>query len=282
MSTMTYHAPESAEEAVGLVAEDPEGTVVLGGGTFAVPALRRSPRVVRQVVDLRRAGLGTVTVTEDEVTVGATTSYSRLIATAELDEAAPILATMARGITGGASIRNQGTVGGALCHRMPNADSPGVFVALAAEAVVRTEAGEERVPLTEFLEPSYVDTHPPHLLEALRFPAVRSVRQGYRKLKFAQGTWPIVTAAVRIDPGDHGDTVTVVLGGIARPPVVVEVPLGTSVDQAGPDVVDTVRERVREDLAGREIWTDEFAPAGYRRVVAPRVAAGVLEEVLAP
>ena len=141
-----YEAPGSAEDGVAILdgAAEPR---VLAGGTWVVPELGSGVSRPDVVVDLRRAGLGTITEGEGTVMVGATATYADLIGSALVRERLPLLHEMAGGITGGWAIRGQGTIGGSLVAARPQSDVPAVLVALGAVAHVASADGGRAVPV---------------------------------------------------------------------------------------------------------------------------------------
>lgn len=252
---MSTTFPRTVAAAVEALAAGTKPLVV-GGGTLCVPALVRGEIVPTDVVDLGRAGLDTI-IDGPEVEIGALVSYQQLITSPVVRRALPLLNRLASGITGGVQIRHQGTLVGALCAARPQSDAPTAAVALRAEVLVRSATGTRTVPAERFLAgPMTPDLAPDELVVGVRIPACPD-GTGYVKHKFAESSWPVVTAAAV--PG------RVVLGGVAGTPQVVPLPAGT-----------TVRAAVGEHLAALPVehrWTDLRAPWEYRRRVAPEIAA---------
>ena len=245
-----YEAPGSAEDVVAILdgAAEPR---VLAGGTWVVPELGSGVSRPDVVVDLRRAGLGAITEGEGTVVVGATATYADLIDSALVRERLPLLREMAGGITGGWTIRGQGTIGGSLAAARPQSDVPAVLVALSAVAHVASAAGGRAVPVAGLLVgPMRTGLARGELLTALELP-VQTGTHGYVKLKRGASSWPIATAAA---VAQDGVLTRLVLGGVAGTPVEVESEDGTT---TGID----------------EPWDDELAPASYRLAVAAPLAA---------
>jgi CO/xanthine dehydrogenase FAD-binding subunit len=96
-------------------------------------------------------------------------------------------------------------------------------------------------------------------------------RLGYYKLKLAEGSWPIATAAVVLPPPDsaYGGTgyrgAVVTLGAISTRPIQLD--LTPLLDDAGRLPSDAaVDDWVAAQIG--EPWDDELAPGDYRRMVA--------------
>jgi aerobic carbon-monoxide dehydrogenase medium subunit len=241
-----YATPEDADEAVALLAS--ADARVLAGGTWVVPELGSGASRPAVVVDLRRAGLGTIAAGDGTVRIGATATYADVLASDLVRERLPLLHEMAAGITGGWAIRGQGTIGGSLAAARPQSDAPAVLVALGAIAHVAGPGGARSLPAASLLTgPMRTGLAPGELLTALEIPA-QAGPHGYVKLKRGASSWPIATAAA-VAAG--GSVTRLVLGGVAGTPL--------DLDPAGAVEVD-------------DPWDDELAPGAYRAAVAAPLA----------
>jgi carbon-monoxide dehydrogenase medium subunit len=272
-----YAAPRSLDEAVSLLADDPEGAKLLGGGTWAVPELNRGESRARLVIDLRRAGLGGVESAGDRVRVGATCTYSELLASPEVEERLPLLRLMASGVTGGRQIQNQGTLGGSVAAARPQSDAPAAVVALGGKAVVAGPGGERRCSPGElFAGPMRTALAPGEILAGFDFPAADGLAYGYVKVKRSSSSWPIATAACLLDLGEDGTcrAATLVLGAVSPVPLPIdlqEVLVGKRLSEVALDAAAQAAA-----VALDEPWSDVLAPAEYRAAVAPVVARRAL------
>ena len=110
-----YRAPRSIADAVAWLAESPETTMILAGGTDLLPNMKRRQQVPATVVGLRglHDELGALRFDHD-VVIGAGVTLSELVASARIRESY-------RGLWQAASqvatphLRNMATVGGNLC-----------------------------------------------------------------------------------------------------------------------------------------------------------------------
>jgi carbon-monoxide dehydrogenase medium subunit len=275
-SVFDYQSPLSLAQAVGLLGEQ---SLVLSGGTWAVPAMNRGEVRPAVVVDLRRLGLDRIGLSGGTVRIGATCTYAGLLASDVVARHLPLLRVMAAGITGGQQILNQGTLGGSVAAARPSSDALAVVVALGGRAVVASADGERRVEARDFFRgPRRTALGDRDLLVALEFPSAAGLRSGYVKLKHGQSSWPIATAAVLLGPvGGRGQAV-VVLGGLAGAPVVVRgIPADSPVTEA--EIADATRQTI-DSVA--DLWTDVLAPAAYRAAVAPVLAVRAWRKAAAP
>ncbi|MEQ3554390.1 FAD binding domain-containing protein [Pseudonocardia nematodicida] len=262
--------PAAAAEQLAETVTGGGTPLVISGGTLAVPALQRGELTPTVLVDLHRAGLDTVVLHDGYVEIGATVTYQRILDSPALAERVPLLHRVAGGITGGIQIRNQATVAGALCAARPQSDAPATAVALGARVVVRSVRGTRIVPVEEFLTGAgRTDLAADELVEAVRIPVGPAPRRcGYAKLKFAESSWPVVTAAALATAAPGA---TVVLGGVAVTPLRLP---PTPPDRIG----DVVADRLAR-LPPEQHWSDLRAGWAYRRSVAPTLAARALAAV---
>ncbi|HSH33648.1 MAG TPA: FAD binding domain-containing protein, partial [Actinomycetota bacterium] len=110
-----YRRPETLEAALEALAVEP-GAKVLAGGQSLVPLLSMRLAAPATLVDVNRLpDLDTVSVTDDEVRVGALVRHADLLAHDGAREAQPLLA-MALSHVAHATIRNRGTTVGSIVH----------------------------------------------------------------------------------------------------------------------------------------------------------------------
>lgn len=145
-----YHAPLTAADAVGLLAELGDGAKVLAGGQSLVPMLALRLAVFDDLVDVGRVdGLRGIEVGADALRIGAGTTQAAIEASPEVAAAAPLLAR-ATPLIGHFQIRNRGSIGGSLAHADPAAEYPAVALTLDATMEVLGPGGARTVPAKEF------------------------------------------------------------------------------------------------------------------------------------
>jgi carbon-monoxide dehydrogenase medium subunit len=273
-----YVAPDSL---AGCVQALGSGARVLAGGTWVLPEMSRAESRPARLVDLRRAGLGGVTATAGGLSVGAMCTYADLLASPDVTRHAPLLRTMAEGITGGWALRNQATVGGSAVSARPQSDVPAALVASGAVARAVGPAGARSFPVAElFAAAMHSSLLPGEVLAGFDVPSAAGVGHGYVKLKRGGSSWPVATAAalVQLDPDGVCRQVSLVLGAVTATPLRVDVAaalLGTAPGN------DDVREAAQ--LAGAAVddpWDDLLAPGSYRAAVAAPIARRALTMAL--
>jgi len=211
--------PRSVEEALALLAGGRDDVRPLAGGTSLVLAGDLRARVL---VDLSRAGLDAITLSGDELHLGATATFrsvarSRAVLDAGLDGLAEAAAAC-----GSSLLRNQITVGGNLVGLYPWSDLPPMLLALGARVRVRSAAGSREVAVEEL-----VARHPTKQLQSgelvVEVVVPRAGAQtGCAFLKFARTAFDYslcdAAAWVRLDGGVIRDA-RVAVGALRPLPV---------------------------------------------------------------
>ncbi len=259
---MWFTRPRDVDEVTAALAGG--DALVIGGGTMVVPDLTHGRFRPGGVVDLSRAGFGHLTHEGGAWVLGSMLTYT------ELERSAvPLLSEVARGITGGPQIRNRGTVGGSASYANPSSDVPACLVALGARLRLARAGGAREVAAAEFFLGAFRTARGPD--EVLTSVTVSDVDgpTGYVKFKLVEGSWPIVTAATVAGP----DALRVVLGGAAAVPVAVglDPPSAGTNDPAWRGYVASVVAQGIDEAGGG--WDDVLSPGGYRRRIAPVIAA---------
>ena len=273
----TYQTPSSVDEAVAAVVEAGADGEIVGGGTWVVPEMTHGVRDPRVVIDLRNAGLAGAAASNGGLAVGAMTTYAELASSSVVQERAGALATMAAGITGGAQVRNQGTLGGSACYASPSSDAPGTLVGLDATMHLRSGSGSREVAAADFFTGAFEgDVQDGEVLEQITIPAPpENARFGHYKLKLVESSWPIATATCVVGVGADGAVTSarLAVGGVNTTPYLVDVSglVGSTLDGAAAEsVVETVR------AGASDPYSDVLADGGYRQQVSGVVAKRAL------
>lgn len=194
-----YVAPDSLEEALRILADDPEARV-LAGGQSLIPLLKLRLADPSRLVDLRKLDdLRYVRRDDGRVAVGALTTHAEVAASDLLEGGARAVAQAARSV-GDAQVRNRGTLGGSLAHADPSADLPAAVLALDAELVVRGPDGRRTVPAADFFVGLWTTAlRPGEVLTEVRLPADDGARGAYEKLRQKASGFALVGAAAVVE-----------------------------------------------------------------------------------
>jgi aerobic carbon-monoxide dehydrogenase medium subunit len=222
-SAFDYHAPTTADEAVGLLAELGDDAKVLAGGQSLIPMLSLRLTAFEHLVDVGRiADLRCIRRDNGSVVIGAGTVDAAVEASPEVAATVPLLAR-ATPLIGHFQIRNRGTVGGSIVHADPAAEYPAVALALDAEMETCSPRGRRRIPAADFFTGFWsTDLQPDELLVSTRFP-VWTGRCGFGVREFARrhGDFAIAgaMAAVELDSDDRLRRCAISLLGLGATPL---------------------------------------------------------------
>jgi carbon-monoxide dehydrogenase medium subunit len=245
---LEYVRPETLEEALAALG-DPDAKA-LAGGQSLISVLKL--RLVRPsiVVDISRLGLRGVTTVDEELKIGALTTWSELGAAPELER--PALRGLAECVAGvgDLQVQNRGTVGGSLAHADPASDLPAVLLALDARFTLQSTGGEREVPAREFfLGPFLTALEPQELLTMVVVPTPQpGSGSAYESIEHPASGFALAGAAVAV--GQDGMRATGVTG------------IG-----AQPFLLDPASDP-HAALAAADVFGDDFASDEYRRHLA--------------
>ena len=274
-----YARPESIDEALGLLAEDPDATSVLAGGQSLVPVLNMRMAMPAVMVDLNRvAGLDAIEATPDgRLRFGAMVRQRRLETEAVVRELVPLM-TEAAGHIAHLAIRTRGTVGGSLAHADPAAELPATVSALDGTLLVRSRDGERRIPAREFfLAPLTTAIEPGELLVGVEVtPPPEGSSCAFVEVARTHGAFALAAAAATIRIGGAGqiDHIALALAGVGAVPYVADWAAEVAAGEAPSEVLfRRVGARVSDEV---EPFDDIHATASYRKRVAGVLAARAL------
>jgi carbon-monoxide dehydrogenase medium subunit len=201
-----YHAPASLEEAVSLLAADPDGAKVLAGGHSLIPAMKLRLAQPQLLVDIGRIkSLAYIREEGNQILIGATTTHYQLESSDLLKQICPLLPLCAATI-GDVQVRNKGTIGGSIAHSDPAGDWPAAVLALDADLVLVGPNGERIAKATDFfVNLLTTDLQPGEILREIRIakPSGR-FGQSYQKAPHPASGFAVVGIGVHIELNDDG------------------------------------------------------------------------------
>jgi CO/xanthine dehydrogenase FAD-binding subunit len=168
-----YDAPRHAEEALELLARDPDDTKVLAGGQSLVPLLNFRLARPARLVDLNGVGeLAYLRRKDGVLRIGTMTRQATLERSAVVERHWPLL-TQAIRLVAHPQIRNRGTVGGSAAHADPSAELPVALTALEARFHIRSASGARTVEASDFfVQPLMSAVEPGEMLAEIEVPAM--------------------------------------------------------------------------------------------------------------
>jgi len=144
-----YKQPGSVTKARELLEEyGHEAKIVAGGQTVSL-LMRHGVLNPEMLIDISSISeLKTIEEHEDFVSIGATVTYDQLLSD-PVQTQYPALGDAASGIAG-RSVRNMGTVGGAISHADPSLDIVPPLLGVDARVQIGSVDGKRTVPLSAF------------------------------------------------------------------------------------------------------------------------------------
>jgi xanthine dehydrogenase small subunit len=214
-----FARPGDLPEALALLREHPDATVIAGCTDWGVEANLRGERAsyvvaVDRLPELRTFGFG-----DDWLEIGAALTLSE--AETRLAGRVPILAEVFPQFAS-RLIRNTATIGGNLATASPIGDFPPALLALDAEVVLSSASGDRQVPLADYFT-GYRETvrRPDELIRALRIPLPLAGVAAFHKIaKRRYDDISSVAVGFAIDVADGlVKAARIGLGGVAATPI---------------------------------------------------------------
>src|SRR5215211_3525789 len=261
-----YQAPASLEEAVSLLAADPDGAKILAGGHSLIPAMKLRLAQPQLLVDIARIkSLSYIREEGDQILIGATTTHYQLESSDLLKTICPLLPACAASI-GDVQVRNKGTIGGSVAHSDPAGDWPSAVLALDADLVLVGTSGERTVKAENFfVHLLTTDLQPGEILREIRIKKPSgSFGYAYQKVRHPASGFAVVGIAVHLALNDDGSCKSAGIGvtgvGVkAYRATAVEATLaGTSLDD------NTIVNAVAHVCDGIDPNSDLYASSEYR------------------
>lgn len=267
-SRFEYRAPETLDEAVALLAENP-GAKPIAGGQSLMPILAFRLASPDLLVDLRRIPrLDAIVIDSDGVRLGAKVRWRDIEGDPRLASAHPLLRASIEHVAH-YQIRNRGTVGGSLAHADPAAELPGIAVTCDGEITIVGAQGQRTVRAAEFFTgPLTTQLRSDELITELRLPPWPVARRwGFEEFARRQGDFALAGIALHYDEDEQGracDPHIGVIGACSRPHRLepVEAMLNGRIIDG-----QTIEEAARAAAGAVDPPQDLHADAEYRRAL---------------
>lgn len=286
-----YHVAKSLDEALRLLDQHGDEAKVLAGGHSLLPLMKLRLAAPRYVVDIGRIKqLDYIREHNGSIAIGAMATHAAIESSALLKTKCALLAETA-GEIGDVQVRNRGTIGGSLAHADPAADYPAAILALEAEIVASSTAGERTIAASDFfVDLLTTQLRPGEMLTEVRVPSVASAlapkngaRTGaaYAKLHQPASGFALVGAAARVTLAANGVIERAVIGvtGVAakayRAMAVEKALAGQKPSEK------LLAEAVRGAAKGVDVLSDLHASRDYRKEMAAVFVRRALESAIA-
>jgi CO/xanthine dehydrogenase FAD-binding subunit len=266
------------DETLRLMAAEPGVWKPFAGGTDLMVLLEANKLAHKRFLSIRRLPeMSGIQITDDNVLLGALTTYTQAQANQILRQEFPMLCEAASW-TGGVAIQNRGTLGGNIANASPAADSlPGLLV-YEAELELVSARGARWVPYQDF-HTGYKTTvlREDELIKAIRLArATDGWRQHTRKVgtRKAQAISKVCFAGMARMDGAVINDIRLAYGSVAPVPVRVRKTEAVLQDRR---IDEEAINSAREELAAELSPIDDLRSTAHYRL---RVAANLLEDFL--
>lgn len=144
-----YVRASSIEEAISLKGANDDSSLLAGGHSL-IPAMKLRLSTPQKLIDISGLDqLKNISKNGSYISIGALCTHKQCAESDIIQSNCPALSDAAS-VIGDPHVRNKGTLGGALAHSDPQADYPGVVLALNATIIVEGSGGERTIEAVDY------------------------------------------------------------------------------------------------------------------------------------
>jgi carbon-monoxide dehydrogenase medium subunit len=218
MLNFRIERPETVDEALGILANDPDDAVLYAGGTELILAMKEGLVAAGTLVDVKTvpelAGIRSVDDGRG-LEIGARVTHLQVLDDPVVCATVPLLAQVISHV-GNVRVRTAGTLVGNLCFAEPHSDIAVVGALLEATLCISGAARRWSTVEDFLLDPYVTDLAPTELVEKIRVEVPgESSFFGYARVKATER--PLVAVGVRLDVDDAVTTGARVIVGAVGP-----------------------------------------------------------------
>jgi len=144
-----YVRASSIEEAISLKGANDDSSLLAGGHSL-IPAMKLRLSTPQKLIDISGLDqLKNISKNGSYISIGALCTHKQCAESDIIQSNCPALSDAAS-VIGDPHVRNKGTLGGALAHSDPQADYPGVVLALNATIIVEGSGGARTIEAVDY------------------------------------------------------------------------------------------------------------------------------------
>ena len=195
----TYHSASSLSDALNQLASNPDAKLLAGGHSL-IPAMKLRLSTPSALIDVSKISeLRGIRLEGQTIVIGAMTTHRDVEFPDLLAQHCAVLPQVAA-LIGDPMVRNRGTVGGAIAHADPAADSPAVMLALNASMKIASNTGSRVVTSDEFFLGMYsTAVAEGEILTEIHIPL--GARAAYEKFAHPASRYALAGVAVSVKDG---------------------------------------------------------------------------------
>lgn len=205
-----YHAPDSLDGCLDLLAEHGDAAALIAGGQSLLPLMKFRMAMPDHVISLRNIGgeLASVRRTEAGISIGAMVTYADVQRSSDVRELAPAL-LKAIPLIAHVGVRTRGTPCGNLCNADPASELPAVALALDSRMHLQSSSGQRIVAARDFFQGPYMTARASdEVLVSVEFPRrPPDERFAIREIVRLAGGFPMAGVALALRLGATPGTV---------------------------------------------------------------------------
>ena len=275
-----YQRANSVSDAISLLQQHGENAKILAGGHSLLPTMKLRLATPETLIDI--GGISELKYIEDKgdyLAIGSGTTHWMVESSDLIQQKAPGLSQAAAQI-GDVQVRNRGTIGGVLAHSDPQADYPGVVLALDATIVAQGSDGERTIVASDYFTGLWETAlGEGELLTEIRIP-VNSMNANSCYVKFPQpaSRYPYVGCGVSLS-SSSGTCLDIRVGfsGVGewafRDSGIESALKGQPLNES------TIASAADKAAEGKAVLSDHFVSEEYRRAMSKVFAKRALTQL---
>ena len=252
--------PATAAEALRLLAEHPDGTAVLAGGTDLLFDLEEGLNPPRRVLSLRRLPWRAVRWNGPRLTIGALAPLADVESEPGVRRRLPSLAKAIHAV-GSIALRHRATLGGNLGRASPTSDLIPLLLVLDARLTLVHAGGRRELAVDDFVRGSRrTALAPGELIESVTIPAPLPSDYLWQRVRLANDISQVGVAVAR---GRSVPEWRIALSGVT--PRAVRLPTAERLLGQGLPAPLALELAAQEAAQRASFLTDKRATEAYRR-----------------
>ena len=263
-----YVRASSIEEAISLKGANDDSSLLAGGHSL-IPAMKLRLSTPQKLIDISGLDqLKKISNNGSYISIGALCTHKQCAESDIIQSNCPALSDAAS-VIGDPHVRNKGTLGGVLAHSDPQADYPGVVLALNASIIVEGSEGERTIEAGDYFTGLWETAlGEGEILTEVRIPTDNAnANSCYLKFPQPASRYPYVGCAVAMsNSGGNCSDVRVGYSGVGefafRDSGVEDSIKGQTLNES------SIASASAKAAEGRNVISDVFVSEEYRRAMA--------------